>query len=178
MTLRWLLFCLIWHPASTDPRKELRSLEAALALGPPGCAPLSVGQSPGHTRRDQETPVPAHSHLSAQGCRWESRSGCVWKTASRNPGEPHFHRVTHWTHSACKEKGNTRNNGSQVLIKYDQPGIDNIWPTSCWCNRNNQVQLKVKDWFLFYIHLLKLPQIYIYFSVYLKKNNSRLLNTT
>lgn len=117
-------FCLIWHPAYTDPRKELRSLEAALALGPPGWAPLSMGQSSGHTWR----PVPAHSHLSARGCRWEPQSGCVWKTASRNPGEPHFHKGTHRRHSACKGKGNTRNNVrqviSQMLIHCDQSGTD------------------------------------------------------
>lgn len=95
--------------------------------------------TPGDTWR----PVPAHSHLSAPGCRWEPQSGCVWKTASRNPGEPHFHKGTRWRHSACRGKGNTRNNGrqviSQVLTHYDQPGTDNKWSTSCWWNRNSQV---------------------------------------
>lgn len=145
---------------------------------PGGCsgwAPLSVGQSSGHTWRHLSLPIPTFQHRVVgenlgQGVSEKLPQGIrVSHTSIKRHVEhiqPAKDKEMPETVSARSSARYWLNSINQVLINYDQPGTDNVWSTSCRWNTNNQVQLRVNDLFLFYIHLLKLPRIYTFLNVF------------
>lgn len=132
--------------------------------------------TPGDTWRHLSLPIPTFQHgvvgeNLGQGVSEKLPQGI---RVSHTSIQGHIEHIQPAKDKETPEKMSAR--WSARLIKLAR--CDNIWSTSCWWNRNNQVQFRVNDWFLFYIHLLKLPQIYTFrYVLKKKKKNEWLLNT-